>query len=95
MVNMLALAEFYGFLWVAHNVCIDIFEGVDERLGPLVSVCSVGELCSLRRIRHGRHADAILLLTQAAQQAGHALHRGGHKGAAILGQGFPKGRGWP
>lgn len=96
MVSILALAEAYGFLWVAHNVSIDIFEGVDEHLGPLMSVCSMGELGSLGCIRHGCHANAVLLLTQAAQQVRHTIQRGGHKrGTAILCQLFPRGRGFP
>lgn len=74
---MLALAESNGFRWVPHNVSIDVFEGVDEQLGPLLPVRSLGEFGSLGCVRHGRHANPILLLAQAVQKVGHALQRGG------------------
>lgn len=77
MVSILALAKSYGFRWVPHNVPIDIFEGVDEQLGPLLPVRSLGEFGSLGCVRHGRHTNPILLLAQAVQQAGHTLQRGG------------------
>lgn len=70
MVSILALAESYGFIWVPHYVSVDMFEGVDEQLGPLLPVLSLGKFGSLSCVRHGRHANAdanaiaILLLAQ-------------------------------
>lgn len=72
-----ALAESHGFRRVPHNVSIDVFEGVDEELGPLLPVPSLGMFGSLGCVGHGRNTNAILLLTQTTQQAGHALQRGG------------------
>lgn len=77
MVSILALAESYGFLWVPHYVSIDIFEGVDEQLGPMLPVRPLGEFGSLGCVCHGCHANPVLLLTQATQQTGHTLQRGG------------------
>lgn len=77
MDSMLALAESQSFLWVSHYVSVDVFEGVDEQLGPLLPVRSLGHFGSLCCVRHGCHADPILLLVQAVQQVGHALQRGG------------------
>lgn len=92
---MLALAKPKGFLRVSHYVSVDIFEGVDEELGPLLPVVSLAEFGSLGSVRHGCNAKPVLLLTQAVQQVGHTLQGGGNQwGAAFFGQWLPGGRGF-